>query len=66
MYSQTEDFHLTSSYGLFRRMTGVEGRPEVILEGSNDLNGPWAEYEFMYKPGSVGEPLPFVGKFITN
>ena len=22
-------------------MTGVGGRPEVIIEGSNDLDGPW-------------------------
>ncbi|CAL4069830.1 unnamed protein product, partial [Meganyctiphanes norvegica] len=60
MYSQTDDFHLTSSYGLFRRMTGVDGRPEVILEGANDLNESWVEYEFSYKPGNVDEPLSFV------
>jgi hypothetical protein len=24
-------FQLTSSYGLFRRMTGVDGRPEIII-----------------------------------
>ena len=22
-------------------MTGVGGRPEVVIEGSNDLEGPW-------------------------
>ncbi len=26
---------------LFISMTGVGGRPEVIIEGSNDLDGPW-------------------------
>jgi hypothetical protein len=26
-----DQFHLTSSYGLFRRMTGVGGRPEIII-----------------------------------
>lgn len=25
----------------FNSMTGVGGRPEVIIEGSNDLDGPW-------------------------
>ncbi|RMB90234.1 hypothetical protein DUI87_33370 [Hirundo rustica rustica] len=43
---------VVSSYGLFRRMTGVGGRPEVILEGSYDGHS-WTEIEFMYKPGNV-------------
>ena len=28
-------------------MTGVGGRPEVIIEGSNDLDGPW---RVQYRP----------------
>ncbi len=28
------ELHVVSSYGLFRRMTGVGGRPEVIIEGN--------------------------------
>jgi len=52
--------HLTSSYGLFRRMTGVGGRPEVIVEGSDDLHGPWLEYEFLYKPGNVSKAPTFM------
>jgi Protein of unknown function (DUF1222). len=43
-------------------MTGVGGRPEVILEGSNSIEGPWREYNFLYKPGNVNSTLPFVGK----
>ncbi|KAK7086730.1 Lipase maturation factor 2 [Halocaridina rubra] len=58
-YEQTSDVHLTSAYGLFRRMTGIEGRPEVILEGAMYLDGPWLEYEFPYKPGSLHRPCPF-------
>src|SRR3989442_7066958 len=27
--------------------------PEVILEYSDDVNGPWKEYHFMYKPGNT-------------
>jgi hypothetical protein len=35
-------------------MTGTDGgRPEVILEYADDLNGPWSEYQFLYKPGNV-------------
>ncbi|XP_078346417.1 lipase maturation factor 2-like isoform X1 [Oculina patagonica] len=57
---KTDAFELVNSYGLFRSMTGVGGRPEVIIEGSNDLDGPWMEYNFHYKPGNVSEPPPVV------
>lgn len=44
-------------------MTGVDGyRPEVILEFANDLNGPWKEYEFLYKPGAVSAAPSFLSK----
>ncbi|KAG7521962.1 hypothetical protein JOB18_010321 [Solea senegalensis] len=50
-------FQLVNSYGLFRRMTGVGGRPEVVIEGSND-GITWTEIEFMYKPGNLSAPPP--------
>ncbi|KAJ8023409.1 Lipase maturation factor 2 [Holothuria leucospilota] len=53
-WRERSDFlHLTHSYGLFRRMTGVGGRPEIIIEGSNNLTAGWKPYEFLYKPGDV-------------
>ncbi|NWR06426.1 LMF2 factor, partial [Paradoxornis webbianus] len=52
MFGAVEKFQVVNSYGLFRRMTGVGGRPEVILEGSYDGHS-WTEIEFMYKPGNV-------------
>ena len=55
-----QELHLISSYGLFRRMTGVGGRPEVIIEGANSLNGPWKEYHFRYKPGNLTGSPKFV------
>ncbi|KAL3171985.1 hypothetical protein MRX96_043665 [Rhipicephalus microplus] len=55
---KVQPFHLTSSYGLFRRMTGVGGRPELVLEGSDDATGPWVELPFLYKPGDVHRPPP--------
>ncbi|XP_069177985.1 lipase maturation factor 2 isoform X1 [Procambarus clarkii] len=60
LYEHTSDLQLTSAYGLFRRMTGVDGRPEVILEGANSLDGPWTEYEFPYKPGTINRMPSFV------
>ncbi|XP_062591201.1 lipase maturation factor 2-like isoform X1 [Saccostrea cucullata] len=58
--SYLKDYHLTNSYGLFRRMTGVGGRPEVIIEGSNSVDSGWKEYEFYYKPGNISRAPPIV------
>ncbi|XP_051512091.1 lipase maturation factor 2a [Myxocyprinus asiaticus] len=55
----TDRYQLVNSYGLFRRMTGVGGRPEVVIEGSMDRNT-WTEVEFMYKPGNMSAAPPFV------
>ena len=57
---QAQNLHLVSSYGLFRRMTGVGGRPEVIIEVANQRNGPWKELHFRYKPGNLSEAPQFV------
>ncbi|XP_058804278.1 lipase maturation factor 2-like [Phymastichus coffea] len=60
IHANLDHFHLVNSYGLFRKMTGISGRPEVVIEGSNDIEGPWKEYHFLYKPGDVNATLPFV------
>ncbi|XP_070828232.1 lipase maturation factor 2a [Chaetodon trifascialis] len=58
-YELVDRYQLVNSYGLFRRMTGVSGRPEVVIEGSND-GVSWTEIEFMYKPGNLSAPPPVV------
>jgi hypothetical protein len=52
-HSHLDHLQLTKSYGLFWRMTGVGGHPEVILEGSIQLTGLWLKYNFLYWPGGV-------------
>ncbi|EJW83266.1 hypothetical protein WUBG_05822 [Wuchereria bancrofti] len=42
------------------RMTGLYGRPEIILEGSYELNGPWTMFDFYSKPGKLNERPRFV------
>ncbi|NWU88807.1 LMF2 factor, partial [Upupa epops] len=59
MFNAVERFQMVNSYGLFRRMTGVGGRPEVVLEGSYDRQS-WTEIEFMYKPGNISVAPPVV------
>ncbi|XP_034161420.2 lipase maturation factor 2a [Pangasianodon hypophthalmus] len=58
-FELTDRYQLVNSYGLFRRMTGVGGRPEVIMEGSVD-GSTWTEIEFMYKPGNLSRAPPVV------
>ncbi|XP_012881271.1 PREDICTED: lipase maturation factor 2 isoform X2 [Dipodomys ordii] len=57
LFGAVEHLQLANSYGLFRRMTGLGGRPEVVLEGSFDGHH-WTEIEFMYKPGNVSRQPP--------
>ncbi|KAI3382005.1 hypothetical protein SNEBB_002216 [Seison nebaliae] len=74
-YMNVAPFHIARSYGLFRRMTGVGGRPEIIVEGTNEnleilpitpreddepREYEWKEYHFKYKPGDVNRKLPFL------
>jgi len=40
-------------------MTGVNGRPELIFEGSIDGKN-YLEYEFHYKPGNLSQITPFI------
>jgi len=63
LHAKVDHLHLVNAYGLFRRMTGVGGRPEVIIEGGDSIDGPWKEYEFLYKPGNVNNSLPFVAPY---
>lgn len=62
LHAKVDHLHIANSYGLFSRMTGVDGRPEIIIEGSNNIEGPWKEYNFLYKPGNINNSLPFVGE----
>ncbi|XP_011501020.1 PREDICTED: lipase maturation factor 2-like [Ceratosolen solmsi marchali] len=63
IHSKINHLQLTNSYGIFRKITGVNGRPEIIIEGSNNIEGPWKEYHFLYKPGNINNSLPFVAPY---
>ena len=40
-------------------MTGIGGRPEVVIEGALRESGPWREYHFSYKPGDLAAAPTF-------
>ncbi|VDN28815.1 unnamed protein product [Gongylonema pulchrum] len=41
-------------------MTGEHGRPEVIVEGAYEPNGPWTPFDFYAKPGKLDEAPRFI------
>ncbi|MCU1380944.1 MAG: putative integral rane protein, partial [Acidimicrobiales bacterium] len=49
MNAAFDPLHLVNTYGAFGSITRV--RQEVIVEGADDLDGPWLEYQFKGKPG---------------
>lgn len=59
VFKMMRNYQLASSYGLFRSMTGVGGRPEVVLEASVD-GTEYHEIEFLYKPTSLNQSCPFL------
>lgn len=52
-------YRFSSSYGLFRTMTGVDGRYELVIYGSQDLES-WKVYEFSHKPTKTHKMPTFV------
>lgn len=69
-------FLLTSSYGLFRQMTGIGkdiipshypplqlqkvARPEIVLEGYDSNLREWLRIDFLYKPSGKYHRPPFI------
>lgn len=64
VYNRLSKLHIVNRYGIFDKINAGNGRPEIIIEGSNDIEGPWLEYHFLYKPGNVNNSLPFVGMLL--
>ncbi|XP_050295295.1 lipase maturation factor 2-like [Anthonomus grandis grandis] len=62
-FNRLHKAHIVNHYNLFPVMPGSEGRPEIVLEGAKSLDGPWSEYNFLYKPGNVNNSLTFVAPY---
>ncbi|XP_037051914.1 lipase maturation factor 2-like [Bradysia coprophila] len=64
-YQQIKKFNIINEYGTtFRRMRTE--RFEIIYEHSDNLEGPWTEYDFLYKPSNVNSTLPFAGPYLPR
>lgn len=61
LYNRLGKLHIVNEHGKLVALP-KEKRLELVLEGSNNIEGPWQEYTFLYKPGNVNHSLPCVGK----
>lgn len=62
LHNKFSHLHIANSYPIFRKTIGLNTRKEIIIEGSNNIEGPWQEYNFVYKPVHVNNSLAFAGK----
>jgi hypothetical protein len=64
MTGQNKTFFSSNLKIIFLSNLGINGRPELIIEGSNDLSSVtnWKEYHFLYKPGDVSKAPKFISK----
>ena len=68
LYMDSYPFHLVNSYGLFRRMTGVGGRPEIEiyvhakeeLSPLDEAMSGWHRVPFLYKPNDLNIAPKFI------
>lgn len=62
LHQKFSHLYIANSYPIFRKTVGFNSRKEIVIEGSNNIEGPWKEYDFMYKPVHVNNSLSFAGK----
>ncbi|KAF5276754.1 hypothetical protein FQR65_LT16204 [Abscondita terminalis] len=63
VHNRLGKLQIVNNYAFFKKPAATKGRLEVVLEGSDNIEGPWLEYQFLYKPGNVNHSLPFVAPY---
>jgi Lipase maturation factor len=64
-YKQFHNYRMVNEYGLHLRKMRTE-RLEVVLEYAQNIEGPWSEVGFLYKPWNVNHSLPFAGPYLPR
>lgn len=64
-YRNFKHLNIVNEYGQHLRKMRSE-RLEIILEHANNIEGPWVEYGFQYKPWNVNHSLPFSGPYLPR
>lgn len=65
IYKQIKHLNFVNEYGLHLRKMRTE-RYEIIIEHANNIEGPWEEYGFLYKPSKLNHSLPFSGPYLPR
>lgn len=61
MYNRLHKLHAVNAYGSpFTKFPPGNDRNEIVFEGADKVDGPWKEYNFLYKPGNPNSSLPFL------
>ncbi|XP_028135672.1 lipase maturation factor 2 [Diabrotica virgifera virgifera] len=61
IYNRLHKLHVVNHYSSpFTTFPAGNGRREIVFEGADKVDGPWKEYNFLYKPGNPNASLPFV------
>lgn len=63
-YNKVAPYKISNSYIPPKELINFESRKELVIQGANDIKGPWYEYQFLYKPGSVNVTPPIIGLYI--
>lgn len=62
-YKKLAPYKISNSYVPPQELIAFENRKEIIVQGANDIKGPWYEYQFLYKPGNVNATPPIIGLY---
>ncbi|KAH1002951.1 hypothetical protein HUJ04_008971 [Dendroctonus ponderosae] len=65
-YNRLHKTHIVNDYRWTPQLADYGGRPEIILEGANHVDGPWKEYNLLFKPGNVNQSLPMLGLYLPR
>lgn len=64
-YNKLAPYKISNSYLPPKEFINLENRKEIIIQGANDIKGPWYEYQFLYKPGNVNVTPPIIGLYFV-
>ncbi|VVC45003.1 Lipase maturation factor [Cinara cedri] len=62
-YNTLAPFKMSNHYVPHQELISPERRREIIIQGANDIKGPWYEYQFLYKPGNVNATPPIIAPY---
>lgn len=65
IYKRVNHLSIVNEYGHQLTKMRTE-RFEISLEHSQNIEGPWLEYGFLYKPWNVNSSLPFSGPYLPR